>query len=105
MRTLNAVTPAEWDQAAKAALQTTVEKIEGLATDKQVGGTHYKDQGLEPIEITYENFGYYGVRSALYTKVNKYLTRNKGNHLEDLEKAKHCIELQIEFAKRGQAGG
>ena len=98
-------TPSEWDEAAKVARKSTMEQTEGLATDKQVGGTHYKEQGLEPIEVTYENFGYYGVRSALYTKVNKYLTRNKGNHIEDLEKAKHCIELQIEFAKRGQAGG
>ena len=97
MRTLNDVTPKEWDAAYEALKKGS----DMLATDKQVGGTHYKEQGLEPIEVTYENFGYYGVRSALYTKVNKYLTRNKGNHIEDLEKAKHCIELQIEFAKRG----
>jgi hypothetical protein len=73
--------------------------------DTQVGGSHYTDQGIQPLEVTYENFGYYGVRASLYTKVNKYLSRNKGNHLQDLEKAKHCIELQIEFAKRGNAGG
>mgnify|MGYP000595384916 CR=1 FL=1 len=100
MRTLNDVTPEEWDRAAEG-LKTGSDM---LATDKQVGGKHYKEQGLEPVEVTYENFGYYGVRAALYTKVNKYLTRNKGNHLQDLEKAKHCIELQIEFAKRGCVG-
>jgi len=99
MRSLNDVTPAEWDAVAKGLKPGS----DMLATDKQVGGTHYKEQGLEPVEVTYENFGYYGVRAALYTKVNKYLTRNKGNHIEDLEKAKHCIELQIEFAKRGCA--
>ena len=92
MRSLNDVTPAEWDAVAKASRN-------------QVGGGHYTELGIQPLEVTYENFGYYGVRSALYTKVNKYLTRNKGNHIEDLEKAKHCLELQIEFAKRGQAGG
>ena len=90
MRSLNDVTPEEWDAVAKASRN-------------QVGGDHYTELGIQPLELTYENFGYYGVRSALYTKVNKYLTRNKGNHIEDLEKAKHCIELQIEFAKRGCA--
>lgn len=93
---INDASPADWDRVAKVARQSTM--------DKQVGGSHYTDQGIQPLEVTYENFGYYGVRAALYTKVNKYLSRNKGNHLQDLEKAKHCIELQIEFAKRGCAG-
>lgn len=94
---INEASPADWDRVAKVARQSTM--------DKQVGGSHYTDQGIQPLEVTYENFGYYGVRAALYTKVNKYLSRNKGNHVQDLEKAKHCIELQIEFAKRGCAGG
>jgi len=94
---INDASPADWDRVAKVARQSTM--------DTQVGGSHYTDQGIQPLEVTYENFGYYGVRAALYTKVNKYLSRNKGNHLQDLEKAKHCIELQIEFAKRGNAGG
>ena len=95
MRSLNDATPSEWDRVAKVSREAKL--------DEQVGGTHYTELGIQPLELTYENFGYYGVRSALYTKVNKYLTRNKGNHIEDLEKAKHCIELQIEFAKRGCA--
>jgi hypothetical protein len=94
---INDASPADWDRVATVARQSTM--------DTQVGGSHYTDQGIQPLEVTYENFGYYGVRASLYTKVNKYLTRNKGNHLQDLEKAKHCIELQIEFAKRGNAGG
>ena len=94
---INDASPADWDRVGKAASQYII--------DTQVGGSHYTDQGIQPLEVTYENFGYYGVRASLYTKVNKYLSRNKGNHLQDLEKAKHCIELQIEFAKRGNAGG
>lgn len=96
---INDASPADWDRVAKVAQYCH------STMDTQVGGSHYTDQGIQPLEVTYENFGYYGVRAALYTKVNKYLSRNKGNHLQDLEKAKHCIELQIEFAKRGNAGG
>jgi hypothetical protein len=67
------------------------------STSAQVGGTHYKDQGIQPLEITYRNYGYAGVKAALYTKVNKYLTRNKGNEEEDIRKAIHCLEMLEEF--------
>jgi hypothetical protein len=101
MSNLNDVTPSEWDRVARAS--SNQEEVNGLATGSQVGGGHYKHLGIQPLELTYQNFGYYGVRSAVYTKVNKYLTRDKASHVEDLEKAKHCIEMQIEFAKRGSS--
>ena len=68
------------------------------ALDEQVGGEHYKDQGLQPFEITYANFGYDGLRAAVYTKVNKYLTRDKGTHIKDIQKAIHCLQIQLEYA-------
>jgi len=67
--------------------------------DRQVGGDHYKNQGVEPLELTYLNFGYEGLRASVYTKVNKYMTRDKGQHIENLEKAAHCLEILIEKAK------
>jgi hypothetical protein len=70
--------------------------------DKQVGGNHYKDQGLQPFEITYANFGYEGIRASVYTKVNKYLTRAKGDHKENLEKAIHCLQIQLELLDRSK---
>tara|TARA_B110000967_G_C18775720_1_gene505465 strand:- start:79 stop:360 length:282 start_codon:yes stop_codon:yes gene_type:complete len=70
------------------------------ATTKQVGGDHYKDQGIQPLELTYLNFGYAGVKASLYTKVNKYLTRNKANEGEDIRKAIHCLEMLESFKLR-----
>lgn len=70
------------------------------ALDTQVGGGHYKDQGIQPFELTYANFGYKGVAASVYTKVNKYLTRNKDDHLKNLRKAEHCIQIQIELYQR-----
>jgi len=67
------------------------------ALDTQVAGDHYKNQGLQPFEITFANFGYIGVQAAVYTKVNKYLTREKGIHRENLEKAIHCLQIQLEL--------
>jgi hypothetical protein len=70
------------------------------ATRMQIGGAHYKDQGIQPMELTYLNFGYTGVKAALYTKVNKYLTRNKANEGEDIQKAIHCLQMLAEFKLR-----
>ena len=67
------------------------------ALDTQEGGDHYKTLGIQPVEITHANFGYEGVRAACYTKVNKYLTRNKGDHELNLKKAIHCLQLQLEL--------
>tara|TARA_R100000951_G_scaffold90032_1_gene78162 strand:+ start:11268 stop:11522 length:255 start_codon:yes stop_codon:yes gene_type:complete len=79
-------------------VSTTKEQLN--ATDTQVGGDHYKKQGLQPFELTHANFGYEGLRAAVYTKVNKYLTRDKGTHEQDLEKAIHCLQVQLEFYKK-----
>lgn len=63
--------------------------------NKQVGGSHYKDQAIQPVEYIHANkVGYFE------GNVIKYVTRwrNK-NGLADLEKAKHYIELLIELEK------
>ena len=71
--------------------------IVASAIKSQIGGDHYKDQGIQPLEATYANFGYEGLQSSIYTKVNKYLTRRKGSHRQDIEKAIHVLQMQIEF--------
>ncbi len=68
----------------------------------QVGGDHYKDQELQPIEACWLRYGYIGVKASLHCKVDKYLTREKGNEREQLEKAAHCIALLIEFYDKEQ---
>jgi hypothetical protein len=73
------------------------------ALKEQVGGDHYKKQGLQPFEITFANFGYFGLRAAVYTKVLKYLKREKDTHREDIEKAIHCLQIQLEFLDRHEA--
>ena len=67
------------------------------ATSTQVGGDHYTKQGIQPLESTFANFGYSGVQASIYTKVNKYLTRDKGTDRADITKAIHCLELQLGF--------
>jgi hypothetical protein len=62
------------------------------ATDKQIGGNHYKGMKIQPIEYIQAN-------DLSYCEANvvKYVSRWKNkNGVEDLLKAKHYIELLIE---------
>lgn len=69
------------------------------ASDTQVGGDHYTSMGLQPLEATYRIYGYIGLKAAIFTKVMKYINRNKDNEVEQLKKARHCIDLLIEKAE------
>tara|TARA_R110000824_G_scaffold27706_1_gene93839 strand:+ start:331 stop:543 length:213 start_codon:yes stop_codon:yes gene_type:complete len=65
------------------------------ALDRQVAGDHYKGLAIQPVEYCHRNGLGYCESSAI-----KYLTRWKNkNGIADLEKAKHFIELLIEFAE------
>lgn len=60
---------------------------------KQVGGSHYKDLTIQPIEYIHANkLGF------CEANVVKYVSRWRAkNGIADLEKAKHYIELLIEL--------
>jgi hypothetical protein len=71
------------------------EKLKGdpaKASTTQVGGSHYKDMAIQPIDFILANgLGY------CEANVVKYICRHeKKNGLQDLEKAKHYIDLIIE---------
>ena len=62
------------------------------AYDKQVGGSHYQNMKIQPSEFINKNEMKFAEGNAI-----KYICRhiNKGG-LQDLEKAKHYIDMIIE---------
>jgi len=60
--------------------------------DKQIGGSHYKDMAMQPSEFINKNKLQFAEGNAI-----KYICRHahKGE-VEDLEKAKHYIDMIIE---------
>jgi hypothetical protein len=61
--------------------------------DRQIGGGHYKKYSIQPVEFIMEN-------NLDYCQANviKYITRFRDkNGVEDLRKAKHYVEMLIEF--------
>jgi len=67
-------------------------KLKDKATDRQVGGSHYKDMPIQPSEFISANGISWNLGNAI-----KYLCRHetKGG-IQDLQKAMHYIELEIE---------
>lgn len=65
------------------------------AEAKQVGGSHYKDLPIQPMRYSMKN-----KLDACQHTIIKYVTRfrDKGG-IQDLEKAKHVIDMLIEFER------
>jgi hypothetical protein len=61
--------------------------------NKQVGGSHYKNMVIQPVEfIEKNNLGF------CVGNVIKYICRYKNkNGIEDLKKAKHYLEILIDM--------
>ena len=67
--------------------------LEGGALREQVGGDHYSKLAIQPVEYINKNNLTY-----LQGNVIKYITRYKDkNGLQDLQKAKHYVEMLIEL--------
>jgi len=63
------------------------------ASDLQVGGRHYKQMPIQPTYFTFVN-GLDGLQHSVIKYICRY--KEKGGR-EDLEKAKHYIDLLIEY--------
>ena len=71
------------------------------ALDVQIGGDHYKSMPIQPMEFSMAN----GLDACQHTAI-KYITRFRAKGgVQDLEKAKHVIDMLIEFELKKVAGG
>jgi hypothetical protein len=69
------------------------------ALDTQVGGGHYNEMGVQPLEATYLNYGYVGLEAAVFCKVSKYIQREKDTKVVNINKAIHCLEVLRDAAE------
>ena len=68
------------------------------ALDTQIGGSHYKNMPIQPMEFSMVNH-----MDACQHTIIKYVARfrEKGG-IQDLQKAKHVIDMLIEFEGKAQ---
>ena len=78
----------------KMSMAVAHQVIENTAAfEKQVGGNHYKDMAIQPLEYSHRN----GLGAA-EAFVVKYVSRwQEKDGIKDLKKAIHCLELLIEM--------
>ena len=72
--------------------------MENSALNRQVGGEHYKNFVIQPVEFIHKNnLGF------IVGNIIKYICRYKDkNGIEDLKKAKHYIDMLIELEEKEQ---
>lgn len=71
------------------------------ALKHQVGGTHYIEMAVQPIEFSMRN----GLNACQHTAI-KYIVRQKGDkekRIEDLDKAIHSLLIYRAMIERGEA--
>lgn len=86
------------DLVAKANLATHV-LLPVSAFDTQVGGDHYKNMAMQPMEFIVMND-----IPFLEGSVIKYVVRWKfKNGVEDLKKARHYLDILIELEEKRSA--
>ena len=84
------------DEIAYHELESKCKNLEEKlgAYDKQVGGAHYKDMKVQPAQFINDNKLLFAEGNAI-----KYICRHKHKgEVQDLEKAKHYIDMIIERA-------
>ena len=92
----NATTPPAQQEVHTEETKPIQQELK--ATETQIGGDHYTKLAIQPMCYSMEN----GL-DALQHTVIKYVTRFRDKAgIEDLEKAKHCIDMLIEYEKESK---
>jgi len=86
-----------WSESVKKTdgfKKVDLKKQAKMATEKQVGGSHYKDCKIQPIDYIMGNDLTFCEGNAI-----KYITRHrrKGEGAKDIEKAIHYLEMILEM--------
>lgn len=69
------------------------------ALDTQVGGGHYKDKAIQPIEYIHaNNLGF--IEGCIVKRITRWRDKPANERFEDLKKIKHEIDLLIELETR-----
>lgn len=82
-----------WTTPPKDFEYKKIKEIKMKASNTQIGGNHYSDMAIQPTEFIHKNN-----LSFIQGNIIKYVCRYKSKGgIEDLNKAKHYIDLLIEF--------
>lgn len=89
-------TPAVYEVPVQ---ETPLENVTRPALDRQVGGAHYKNRPIQPVEYSFVN-KLNGLEASIVKRITRW--RDKDG-FQDLEKIKHEIDLLIELETKYNA--
>ena len=69
------------------------------ALEVQVGGSHYKELAIQPVEFIHAN-GIGFLEGCIIKRITRYKTKDPKKMVEDLHKAKHEIDLLLGFIEK-----
>lgn len=77
-------------------IRAAIEPEDDSPSNTQVGGDHYTKLAIQPMDYSMAN----NLNPLQHTAI-KYITRypDKGTAVEDLYKARHCIDMLIEHVE------
>ena len=88
-----------WGESQEATVGESKPEIPQDALSHQVGGNHYKDFAIQPVEfITRNKLSF--LAGCIVKRICRY-NRSGGKGLQDLEKIKHEVDLLIELEEWG----
>jgi hypothetical protein len=73
------------------------------ALDVQVGGRHYKDKPIQPVEYIHANNLNF-LEGCIVKRITRWRNKSNGNRFEDLEKIKHEVDLLIAMENKYTQG-
>jgi hypothetical protein len=87
------------EKISRPAVYEVPENVTRPALDRQVGGAHYKNRPIQPVEYSFVN-KLNGLESSIVKRITRW--RDKDG-FQDLEKIKHEIDLLIELETKYNA--
>jgi len=86
------------DAMKREATRRPQSRFAAGALQQQVGGDHYLELAIGPIQLAIEN----RLNACQYSAI-KYIMRKKGSRLEDIDKAIHVLHIYRELIEKGLA--
>jgi len=87
------IKPGQLKEPEKTIDTTGLDGNSLSSLNTQVGGSHYKDMKIQPVEFCYLN-----KIPTIESSIIRYVCRHKNkNGLQDLEKARHYLDILIEL--------
>jgi hypothetical protein len=96
----NAARPVFPTGVYEVPVQEPVAIPKPAALDVQVGGAHYKNKRIQPVEFSYAN-NLNGLEASIVKRITRW--RDKDG-FQDLEKIKHEVDLLIELETKYPQG-